>query len=224
MDGNARSVDCENQALGSVPGAGGGAPDTVDRLTEALPRRDRCILRLLGRGVPISELAGALGMTRASLQRRIRRVRKLADDPAVTSVLRAWRHLDPADRRLVYLHRVLRLSLREIARRGLAAGLGQGAGPPGRTLSALRRRMRRIERRARRLGSRRGESGDPLAAGAVSAVGAETHRAKPRALADPGCDNGSSLRFDKPPAVKPRPALLPGGPGWHPLRRKGPRA
>ncbi len=180
MDGNLRSVDCENQVLGGTPGAGGGLrgaatgtpgadggtrgegggdPDAVDRLTEALPRRDRCILRLLGRGVPVSELAGALGMTRASLQRRIRRVRKLADDPAVTSVLRAWRHLDPADRRLVYLHRVLRLSLREIARRGLAAGLGQGGGPPGRTLSALRRRMRRIERRARRLGSRRGAAG-----------------------------------------------------------------
>ncbi len=131
---------------------GGEVGGVLDSLAEALPRRDRCILRVLDRGVPVSELAGALGMTRAALQRRIRRTRRLASDPAVLGMLRAWRRLDGADRRLVYLHYMLRMSLREIARQGLAEGAGGGGAAPGRTLSALRRRMRGIERKARRSG------------------------------------------------------------------------
>ena len=138
--------DGEERAGGGLEGEGMGA------VAQALPRRDRCILRIVEeRGVPVSELAGALGMSRGALQRRVRRARKLARDPDLLVVLQAWRHLDAADRRLVYLHRVLGLSLREIARRGLAGGSGQNGRAPGRTLSALRRRLGQIERRAKRV-------------------------------------------------------------------------
>jgi len=125
----------------------------LDSLIMALPFKERCLLRLLyHRGAFWWEVAGALGMSIHSLRRRIRQTLKRAENPRYAAMLKAWPYLEAEERRLLYLYRMLGLSLREIARQGLAEGTGQvGLHEPGHTVSALRRRLTRVERKAVRL-------------------------------------------------------------------------
>lgn len=107
-------------------------------------------MRLLyHRGASQREVAGALGISRAALRRRVRRAKDKAADPVLVGLALVWRRLSPAERRLAYLHHVLDVSLAEIARRGLGdpAAIGNGSAKPGKM--RLRSRLRRIERKAK---------------------------------------------------------------------------
>ena len=115
-----------------------------------LSTQERSLLRLLyHRGASQREVAGALGISRAALRRRVRRARDKAADPVLVGLALVWRRLSPAERRLAYLHHVLDVSLAEITRRGLGdpAAIGNGSAGPSRT--TLRRRLRGIERKAK---------------------------------------------------------------------------
>ena len=129
--------------------------------------QDRSLLRLLyRRGATQRELAGAMGISRAALRRRLRRVRQKAADPVLIGLALLWRRLPPADRHLAYLHYVVEMSTAEIVRRGLADGVPgrNGHGPSGTT---LRRRLRKIAGKAklaaRRRLSRRSADAQPSA-------------------------------------------------------------
>jgi len=125
----------------------------------AMPPRDRNLLRLVyNRGASHGELAGILGVSRTTVRRMVRQALARAADPAQLAIVRSWRCLSPQERRLVYLHKILGVSLREIARLELVCGLprdGQSGGAAG--LTSLRRWMREIERRLRRAERRRVE-------------------------------------------------------------------
>jgi len=123
--------------------------------------QDRSLLRLLyRRGATQRELAGAMGISRAALRRRIRRVRHKVADPVLVGLALTWHRLGPAERRLAYLHHVADLSVAEIARRGLADG---SAGPNGQgpSRTTLRRRLRRIEAKAKLAARMRQSRGEP---------------------------------------------------------------
>ena len=128
----------------------------LEGVVRTLPLRERSLLRLLYlRGASQRELAGALGISRAALRRLLRRAVERATDPMQLALVRSWRRLAPQERRLAYLHRVLGLSLREIARRGLADGSDAGTARDRSSASTLRRRMRQIERTVQRAEARR---------------------------------------------------------------------
>jgi predicted DNA-binding protein (UPF0251 family) len=129
--------------------------DATEAILIGLPLKEQCIVRLLcHRRATQWEVAGALGISTASLRRLLRRCLKRARDPVLAALLDAWSLLETGEQRLVYLHRVLGLSLREIARRGIADPPATGGTQPAATLSTLRRRMRRIERKGARLARR----------------------------------------------------------------------
>jgi DNA-directed RNA polymerase specialized sigma24 family protein len=121
------------------------------RVLQTLPLRDRCLLRLLyRRGATQSELAGALGISRYALRRILRRVVARARDPLQNAIVTQWDRLTPWEQRLAYLHRILGLSLREIARHGLVESpTRDGRSGGAACVNTLRARMRRIEARVR---------------------------------------------------------------------------
>lgn len=127
----------------------------LERLLEGLTLRERSVLRLFHlRGASQRELAGALGMSRAGIRRLLRRAERRAASGNQAALFREWGHLTDEEQRLAYLHRVLGLSLREIARRGLVVMECRGdVRPP--SASTLRRRMRAIERKVVRAEARR---------------------------------------------------------------------
>jgi DNA-binding transcriptional regulator LsrR (DeoR family) len=102
------------------------------------------------RGATQSEVAGALGISRAALRRIIQRAVALARDPLQIGIVAIWDRLSPEDQRLAYLHRILGLSLREIARHGLVESpVRDGRSGGAACVNTLRSRMRRIEARVR---------------------------------------------------------------------------
>jgi len=115
---------------------------------ESLSVRERNLLRLVyRRGASHGEVAGVLGVSRRAVRRMVRQALARATDPMHLALLRSWRRLTPSEQRLAYLHRILGLSLREIARLGLVDGPaedGRSEGPA--CLNTLRAWMRRIER------------------------------------------------------------------------------
>jgi hypothetical protein len=122
----------------------------------ALPLRDRCLLRLfLDRGASHGELAGVLGMSRKKVARTLDRLLSVASDPGRIALISAWSRLSPEEQRLAYLHLILEMPLREIARTGLMhrqepdGGLGAVV-----RRTTLCRLMRRIERKVRRYKAR----------------------------------------------------------------------
>ena len=127
-----------------------GNANILDRLILALPLKDRCLLRLLyRRGALWWEVAGAMGISISTLRRRIRQTLRRTEEPAYLAMLQSWERLGVGERRLLYLHRVLGLSLREIVRQGLAAS-AEGAASAS-SVTTLRRRVRQIEEKAARL-------------------------------------------------------------------------
>ena len=119
---------------------------TTKRILKILPRREWGLLSLVyRRGATRQELAAVLGISRASLRKRIKAATRRATNPLLAVLSRQWGRLEPAEQRLAYLRLVLGLSLREIARRRLVPGLVRGNGPP--SASSLRRHLARIERR-----------------------------------------------------------------------------
>jgi DNA-directed RNA polymerase specialized sigma24 family protein len=126
------------------------------RTLQAFPLRERCLLRLLyRRGATQSEVAGALGISRAALRRILRRVVVRARDPLQNAIVAQWDRLTPGEQRLAYLHRILGLSLREIARHGLVESPARDGRSGGAVcVNTLRARMRRIEARVRAISAR----------------------------------------------------------------------
>ena len=120
-----------------------------------MPLRERSLLRLLYyRGASHRELAGALGISRPALRRMLNRILARATDPLLAATVSAWDRLAPAERRLAYLHRVLGLALRDIARQGLVPGREIGGRPAGAArLTTMRRQMRAIDRKVTREGA-----------------------------------------------------------------------
>ncbi|HUU91245.1 MAG TPA: sigma factor-like helix-turn-helix DNA-binding protein [Phycisphaerae bacterium] len=116
-----------------------------------LPQRERVVLALLHRrGASLRELAGLLGVSRATVRRMARRAVRRATDPQNLAILASWRVLKPEEQRLAYLHRFLGMSLRRIAQLGLVgASPSTGGGATPKTLRAM---LRRIRRKARRWG------------------------------------------------------------------------
>jgi hypothetical protein len=122
-----------------------------------LPPKERSLLRLIyHRGATHQELAHALGLSTKTLTRTLGRILRRATSPLQLEMVACWDHLDPWEQRLIYLHRVLGMPLRRIAREGLLppARTDRRAGPTP-SLSGLRVRMRAIERKVRRIQSRR---------------------------------------------------------------------
>jgi len=118
----------------------------IRRAFRALPLRERCVLRLVyDLGASQRQLAGAMGVSHRDVRRMVHRARARATDPVQAALVAAWRRLTPQQRRLAYLHRFLNLSLRQIARHGMARNC---RGEVITTLSTLRREMRRIMRKA----------------------------------------------------------------------------
>ena len=137
---SARSETDKHEPPARLPPVPGG-PATG---TPAL--RERAALDLLDRGMASQrELAAVLGISRGALRHRLRRAQRRAANPLRAVLLRFGRRLDPPDHRLAWLHLVEGRSLRKIARDGLAVGIHDGH-----SLSALRRRMRRIRRKLQR--------------------------------------------------------------------------
>lgn len=126
-----------------------------------LPPRERSLLRLAYyRGATRGELAGALGVSRSTLDRMLRRAHRRATDPENLALARCWRRLTDQEQRLVRLNRFWGMPLRQIARDGLIA-MAAADGRPGApaTLGELRGMMRATQRKARRNERRRLESG-----------------------------------------------------------------
>jgi predicted DNA-binding protein (UPF0251 family) len=122
------------------------------RTFQALPLRDRSILRLVyERGATQRELAGAMGVTRDKVRGILRKALKRATDPVLADLIAAWATLPPEERRLVYLHRILGVTIRDIARFGLAKDPADRGQPKRRQSEwVLGSRLRKIERRIRR--------------------------------------------------------------------------
>lgn len=122
------------------------------RTFQALPLRERSILRLIyQRGASERELAGALGISRSALRRMVDRILERVADPLLPDLIASWRLLAPDERRVAYLHRILGLPLREIARNRLI----ETPKVDGRTGSAsseasLRALMNQVERKVQR--------------------------------------------------------------------------
>ena len=126
------------------------------RSIRTLPLRDRCLLRLfLDRGASHGELAGVLGISRKRVARTLERLLSVASDPGRIALISVWSRLSPEEQRLAYLHLILEMPLREIARTGLLRRQ-EPDGSLGAVVSrtTLCRLMRRIERKVRRYKAR----------------------------------------------------------------------
>jgi DNA-directed RNA polymerase specialized sigma24 family protein len=157
------SVDTDNSACleNGEPPQGLMTRPIQERDLCLLPPRERNLLRLAYyRGATRGELAGALGVSRSTLDRMLRRAHRRATDPANLALVRCWRRLSDQQQRLVRLNRFWGMSLRQIARDGLIAVATHDGhpGPPA-TLGELRSMMRATQRKARRNERRRLESG-----------------------------------------------------------------
>lgn len=130
----------------------------VWRAFRMLPLRERSLLKLVyERGATHAELAGALGMSKGSLRRTLSHAIERATDPLHIQIVACWNQLLPREQRLVYLHRVLGIPLRQIARDGLVQNeRTDGRTGPSPCLASLRKEMRAIERKVCRL---RGDQG-----------------------------------------------------------------
>jgi hypothetical protein len=136
-------------AMPSAENANFDSLESLDRMLRRtrrmLPRQEWGLLSLVHRrGATQGELAAALGISRASLRKRVLSATRRATNPLLMRLARQWRRLEPPERRLVYLRLVLGLSYREIARRGLVPDLVRGDRPA--SASSLRRNLARIER------------------------------------------------------------------------------
>jgi hypothetical protein len=76
-------------------------------------------------------------------------------------MIAAWPHLHQNERRLLYLHRVLGFSIREIDRQGLMIPRERGHEAPRASASSLRRMLRRIDRSIRRRAAQAGDQPPP---------------------------------------------------------------
>jgi hypothetical protein len=131
---------------GDEPAAGRTLDRAVWRAFRALPLRERSLLKLIyQRGATTHELAGALGISPAGVRRAVAGAVERASDPIHLNMVACWNRLDPREQRLMYLHRVLALSLRQIVREGLLEGAGRAS------LSSLRREVHAIEQKVARL-------------------------------------------------------------------------
>jgi DNA-directed RNA polymerase specialized sigma24 family protein len=118
------------------------------RTFRTLPHRERCIINLIyNRGATVAEVAGLLGISRTGLTRILTRGISRVTNPFYQALANNWDRLTPRHRRLLYLHRVLDISLATIARDGLMTPV-DGAGPtaPPDTLWTLRRELREAMR------------------------------------------------------------------------------
>ncbi len=140
-----------------LPGAEHDGGRTIDRSVwrafRALPLRERSLLKLIyQRGATATELAGVLGIKPRNVRRAVANAVQRASDPFHRDMVVCWDRLAPREQRLLYLHRVLALSLRQIVREGLMEGSEcTGAAGPGASLSSLRREIHAIERKVARL-------------------------------------------------------------------------
>jgi hypothetical protein len=149
----------------------GVTPQHLRRLFHLIPLRERHALSLYHfRGVRHRELAGLMGISPRSVGRLLDRARARLRDPVNLAFIGRWRRLDPAEQRLVDLHRFKGIPLREIARMGLvtlppedspapapAAPHRRAAALPLRDLKAF---WRRLERRGQRWAERRQRAAD----------------------------------------------------------------
>ncbi len=125
---------------------GGTIPGGAAEVLRTLPRRDRGLLRLAhARGASHAELADALGVSRATVRKWIGRAEAHARDPRRLALATHLTRLRERDRRLAYLHWVVGLSIREIARQRLVPAFGRAGRHPSE--ATLRRHLRRIGRR-----------------------------------------------------------------------------
>jgi transcriptional regulator with XRE-family HTH domain len=143
-----------------------------------LPLRERSLLRLIyQRGATQAELAGAIGMSQRSIRRTIRNALERLADPLLLDIVACWHRLSPSQQRLIYLHRVLGMSLSKIARDGLMPQeLRDGRTAERPCLCTLRKQWREIERKVRRQGGQVAadqppESPDPLAPDSPASTG-----------------------------------------------------
>lgn len=129
-------------------------PRNLRRAWRLLPLRDRSLLTLLYvRGASQRELAGFLGINRAALRKMQRRATRKATDPLNLAILAAWRRLTPQERRLVYLHRFLGISLQCIVRLRLVPAVPRTGQPaPAAGMKALRAMLRKVRRKVHRSG------------------------------------------------------------------------
>jgi DNA-binding CsgD family transcriptional regulator len=158
-------------------------PQHLRRLFHLIPLRERYALRLYHlRGASQRELAGLLGVSPRTVRRLLERARGRLRDPLNLAFMARWNRLEPAARRLVDLHRLKGLPLRDIARMGLLAvpprrgpsagtpAAGESAPDPRRAarpagLRELQAYWRRLERRGRRWAGRRQAGGSDAAEG-----------------------------------------------------------
>jgi len=132
-------------------------PQHLRRLFYLTPLRERNALRLFyDRGATYGELAGLLGVSPRTVGRLLERARHRLRDPLNLILVAGWARLDPAERRIVDLHRCKGHSLNQVARMGLVC-LSEGhnlSERPAR-LGELKAAWRRIERKGRRWLKRR---------------------------------------------------------------------
>jgi hypothetical protein len=144
----------------------GVTPQHLRRLFHLIPLRERHALNLYHfRGVRQRELAALMGISPRSVGRLLDRARARLRDPVNLAFIGRWRRLDPAERRLVNLHRFKGIPLREIARLGLVTlppedEAAPAPAPSDRRAAALPLRdlqafWRRLERRGQRWAERR---------------------------------------------------------------------
>ncbi len=129
----------------------GVTPQHLRRLFHLIPLRERYALRLTEvRGASQRELAGLLGVSPRTVRRLLDRARGRLRDPLNLALIARWHRLDPAEQRLVDLHRFKGVPLRDVARLGLVclpAGGGTAAPACLREVKAL---WRRVERKGQR--------------------------------------------------------------------------
>lgn len=140
------------------------------RILRALPLRERSLLSLIyRRGASPGEIAGLLGVRPRAVRTMQQQALRRATDPLLAAVLAIWRSLSAEDRRLAYLHHMVGLPVREIARSGLLDNLRPGDSPrPTTCFSTVQERLDRIERQAQRAvrrKERRGADGLPSRGG-----------------------------------------------------------
>ena len=122
------------------------------RALRVLSPQERSLLRLVfKRGASERELAALLGTSKTSVRRRLEQAVERATDPAQQALVTVWRQLAPYEQRLAYLHRVLGLSIRQIAHdRLIGPPPGSREGAAARA-SSLRVVIRGIDRKVLRL-------------------------------------------------------------------------